>query len=315
MRVLHGLSEFKPSHRHAVVILGFFDGLHLGHQALIRQARRLADLNSPPKKVLLYTFDRHPLEIVDPARAPKLLTPLEEKIALLHEFPVDFLLVGKFDRAIAKLSPAVFLKKIIQEKLRPAALVIGFNYRYGHQHKGNVATLLKQFSSADLPVTVVKPVRIKGEPVSSTRIRRVLLDGNAAEAKALLGRPYLVQGPVVKGEGRGTPMGIPTANMQIPPRKLLPRLGIYAGFARVDGKTYGSVLSIGKRPTFHDKNVTFEAHLLGFKGNLYGKKISVDLLKRRRDEEKFESVEALVKKMKEDLVWGRKFLSHLKHRT
>ncbi len=312
MKIIHGLKNISEKDQNQIVILGFFDGIHKGHQSLIQEAEKISSTLNDSPSLLLYTFNRHPLEIVKPEQAPFLLTTLEEKIELLEKRQIDLLLIGDFNEEISKLPPEIFLKDIVSEKLKPQYVVTGFNYRYGKNHKGNVGTLSKEGKTLGFPVSVVSAVMIDGEPASSTRIRNLLIAGSVEKAAELLGRNYSISGIVTRGEGRGKTLGFPTANLQIPSRKLLPKIGIYAGTARIKNKPlnkeWGAAVSIGKRPTFNGDQIVVEVYLLHFNGNLYGEKIEIELIKRIRDEEKFASAEDLIEKMKEDVSLTQKIL-------
>ncbi len=312
MKIIHGLENISEKDQNQIVILGFFDGIHKGHQSLIQEAEKISSTLNDSPSLLLYTFNRHPLEIVNPERAPFLLTTLEEKIELLEKRQIDLLLIGDFNEEISKLPPGNFLKNIVSEKLKPQYVVTGFNYRYGKNHKGNVEALSKEGKTLGFPVSVVSAVMIDGEPASSTRIRNLLIAGSVEKAAELLGRNYSISGIVTRGEGRGKTLGFPTANLQIPSRKLLPKIGIYAGTARIKNKPlnkeWGAAVSIGKRPTFNGDQIVVEVYLLHFNGNLYGEKIEIELIKRIRDEEKFASAEDLIEKMKEDVSLTQKIL-------
>jgi len=311
MEVIRGLENLQEKHRGAVVVLGFFDGFHLGHQALIAEARQSAQALSAP--VLLYTFDRHPLEVVNPAQAPLLLSTLEEKIELSRKYKVDFLLIGEFNAALSKFEPNDFLKQIVVEKLSPKKMIAGYNYHYGQGQLGNAKTLVRDAKTFGLSVEIVQPVEIGKTVVSSSAIRKLLEAGDVEAANRLLGHPYSLQGMVIEGKGRGKNLGIPTANLSINPRKLIPKPGVYAGAAHLAERTYGGLISIGNAPTYNDPQTTTEVYLLDFNGNLYGKSLALDFFAWRRPQEKFPSAEKLVAAMREDITWGRGILSsHLR---
>ena len=306
MEVIRGIENVTDSCKGGVVTLGFFDGFHKGHQALAARAKSLAAQSG--SHVVIYTFDRHPLEIVEPSRAPLLLTTLEEKIGIAEKSGVEFFLAGEFDQNLSRMEPGVFLKEIVADRLNARRLVVGYNYRYGRGHAGNVETLRRDAGSLGIPVEVVDAVIVGGEAVSSSRIRRVVAEGSVAEAASLLGRPYALTGTVVKGDGRGKTLGVPTANIKVDPRKLVPKIGIYAGIAAVEKSRAGALISIGNRPTFGGGERVIEIHLLDFNGDLYGKNLTVELTAWIRDEEKFSSAEALMEKMREDIAKGREVL-------
>jgi len=313
VKVVFGTENLPAESQNGVVALGFFDGFHIGHQALIQKGRELAEKSK--KKLLVYTFDRHPLEIVDPPRAPLLLSTLEEKISLAKSFPIDFFLVGEFNNAIRQMEHQTFLKEIVAGKLNASYVVAGYNYRYGNQHQGNANTLLVDAPKFGITPFIVDAMKIGNEVVSSSRIRALLLEGKVEEAEMLLGRRYSLHGLAIHGDGRGKTLGVPTANLLIPSCKLIPRIGIYAILGCVDGKKLGGVASIGKRPTFGGKETVVEAHLFDFNEDLYGKTLDIEFVSWIRDEEFFPSQEALIHKMREDIEKGRKILMRLTKHT
>lgn len=307
MEIIYGLDKIKERHQNAIAVLGFFDGFHLGHQALVEQAKTLASQTEPVPPILLYTFDRHPLKIVNPLKMPHLLSTLKEKIKLAEKFRIDFLLIGTFDLSLSRLEPSGFMREIVAGALHPKGVVIGYNYRYGKERQGDAASLVRDGSKLNLSVTVVQPVTVNGAVVSSSGIRRLLTDGQVEEAGGMLGRPYAMEGKVVRGAGRGKDLGFPTANLEIPEKKLIPKAGIYAGLMQLKEKRYPGLISIGNAPTFSPNKLALEAHLFDFKENLYDKSMKIEFVAWHREQKKFPSSQDLVLAMKEDAVWGRQF--------
>ncbi len=301
------------------VTIGAYDGVHLGHRALLRELSTLAAAEG--LSTVVVTFDRHPAGVVRPESAPPQLTDLEQKLELLAACGIDRTLVIEFDRARADESAEDFVKEVLVDTLGARLVVVGEDFHFGHGRKGNVALLTEL--GRDYGFTVigarltgsVEPVAgepssgepSSGEPVavSSTRIRTLVAAGDVVGAAKLLGRPHEVRGVVVHGDGRGGPeLGFPTANMMIDEDIALPAVGIYAGyFTRADGSVHPAAISVGRRPTFYEPGTTsvlVEAYLLHFEGDLYGELSRVSFVCRLRDEQQFDSVDALIAQMHQD---------------
>lgn len=293
-----------------VITIGAYDGVHLGHRALLARVRTMADQLGSAAAVV--TFDRHPATVVRPESAPRVLTDLEQKLELLATTGMDYAYVVRFDEARANESAEDFVRELLVDCLAARAVVVGHDFHFGHQRRGNVALL--QAMGAELGfdvlgISLVADGELPGaEAVSSTRIRRLLQAGDVAGAAALLGRPYEVRGTVVAGDKRGRELGYPTANVVVPDEILLPADGIYAGwYVRADGSEHPTAISLGRRPTFHpDADVpVLEAHLLDFDSDLYGERAAVRFAERLRGEERFDTVEALVAQIDADVAATR----------
>ncbi|HEX2700064.1 MAG TPA: bifunctional riboflavin kinase/FAD synthetase [Acidimicrobiales bacterium] len=295
-----------------VVTIGAYDGVHLGHRALLARVRSMADQLGSAAAVV--TFDRHPATVVRPESAPKLLTDLDQKLELLATTGMDYAYVVHFDEARAAESAEDFVRRLLVDCLSARAVVVGHDFHFGNRRGGNVALL--QTMGADFGFDVLGISLVAdgpaGEAVSSTRVRRLLAEGDAAGAVALLGRPHEVRGTVVAGDRRGRELGYPTANVVAPGDILLPADGIYAGwYRRPDGDLHPAAISLGRRPTFHpDADVSvLEAYLLDFEGDLYGEQAAVRFTARIRGEERFDSVDALIARMGDDVVATRALLA------
>lgn len=310
-------SEVPESARGGVVTIGAFDGVHAGHRMLLRAVRGLADARGVPSVVV--TFDRHPASIIRPTSAPLLLTDMEQKLELLEATGVDLALVVTFDAPRAAQPAEDFVDEVIVGSLGATAVVVGRDFHFGHARAGNVE-LLRELGSVDgFSVDGVELSTTAGstkgaDVVSSTRIRRLIARGDVAQAARLLTRPHEVRGPVVHGDARGgAQLGVPTANVAVPPTIALPALGIYAGLCRrADGSTFAAAISVGTRPTFvatepepdpeHEATpVLLEAHLLDFRGDLYKERLAVSFLDRLRDEQRFDRVSDLIEQMHADI--------------
>ena len=279
----------------AVVTVGTFDGVHLGHQmvlkALIKKAREL-HLHS-----VVVTFDQHPLRIVRPEQAPLELTTRGEKEEILGSYDVDRIHIVPFTKELSEYPPERFVTEILIGQFRMKHLVIGYDHGFGKERSGDVETLRRIGSEMGFGVDVVEPYDVDGQHVSSSKIRGLLQGGKIAEANHALGRPYTIRGRVARGDGRGRQLGMPTANLELDdPHKLLPLPGIYA--VKV-GAVLG-VMHLGPRPTFVGAGPTIEVHLFDFDQDIYHHTITVEVHGRIRGIEKFDSVDALVAAMHED---------------
>ena len=287
MRIIQTKEKAGPT----VVALGMFDGVHRGHQELIRQGRILAEAQQARLRVV--TFDRHPLEVLRPENAPKLLQTPEEQAEVLESLGVDELRVIPFDRRTAETEPEDFLRMLREEcGLRGAAA--GWNYTFGRRGRGNTELLRQAGEALGFLVRIIPPERTgAGEIISSTAIREKLLRGDLRGAEEMLGYAYRLTGTVVSGKHQGTRIGFPTANIETDARKLLPAYGVYACLMESGGEAWPGVVNIGTQPTIPSGRVTVEAHALHAEIDLYGKRAGVRLLEYLRPERRFDSVEEL----------------------
>ena len=281
------------------VTVGSFDGVHRGHQAVLQEIHRRA--RAARRSSVLVTFDPHPLEVVNPAAAPPLLTTGPERLEILALSPLDYVLLMRFDRHLASLSPEEFVRQILVERCGLRELVIGHDHGFGRGRSGDVETLRRLGQSLGFDVDVVPPVDFGGQHVSSSRIRRAVAGGDLASAAAMLGRPYGVVGRVGQGERRGRMLGVPTINLsELSPRKLLPPDGVYAVRVEWRGGSAGGMMNQGPRPTFQDGRRVLEAHIFDFDGDLYGEWVRIEWVARLRDIERFGSVEDLRQQLERD---------------
>jgi riboflavin kinase/FMN adenylyltransferase len=282
-----------------VVTVGTFDGVHLGHQAVLQEIARRAAASGG--RSVLVTFEPHPLEIVNPPAAPQLLTTAAEKRAVLAESPVDHVVFLPFTPALAELPPERFVREELERRFALAELVIGYDHGFGRGRAGGVELLRRIGREDGFAVDVVPAVVVDGRPVSSTMIRRAVAGGDLETARACLGRWYAVTGEVVRGAGRGRGIGVPTINLAPPPaRKLLPPDGVYAARVAWRGGRRGAMLNLGPRPTFGEASRTLEAHLFDFEGELLGETATVAFVRRLRDVMRFASVDALRLQLERD---------------
>ena len=295
----------------SVVTTGTFDGVHLGHQAILRYlVDRARDVGGVPTVV---TFSPHPREVVGGDAVP-LLTSLDERADLLEALGVERFVVLPFTRDLSMLEPETYVESVLRDIVGLREIVIGYDHRFGRGRRGSRETLERLGTEAGFSVDVIPEQIEHGITVSSTQIRRLLLDGDAEAAAALLGRPYRITGLVVHGDARGRLIGYPTANVQpADPRKLVPKLGVYAvRVALRGGQRLGGMMNVGRRPTFEtDGAVRAEVHLFDFSGDLYGHTVALDVVARLRDEMRFDGVDALVQRLNEDEAEAEAALARL----
>jgi len=282
-----------------VVTVGTFDGVHLGHRAILEEIGRRA--RSRDLRSVLLTFDRHPLRVVRPDDAPQLLTMPNEKKEILAQYGLDYVAFVHFTRAFSRYSPQEFVEEVLVTRLRARELVIGHDHGFGRGRSGDVNILRTLGREHGFDVDVVSGIEASGDLVSSTRIRAAVAAGRVGEAMAALGRPYSLRGTVVHGMGRGRTLGFPTANISSPPpEKLLPAEGIYAVRASVGSELRAELLHLGPRPTFAGSPPTIELFVLDFDRDIYGERVVVEFLKKLRDVRPFGTAAELVEQMKED---------------
>jgi riboflavin kinase / FMN adenylyltransferase len=301
MRVqIEDLGDARPE-RGSVVTIGAFDGVHIGHQALIAATKEQAGRLNASSAVV--TFDRHPASIVRPQSAPKLLTDLDQKIELLGALGLDYTLVLKFDEARAAEPAEEFVHDILLNRLNARSIVIGHDFHFGKGRAGNVDLLRSMGAAFGFDVQEVRPVTLDGGVISSTAIRSVLARGYVEAAANLLGRPHEIRGLVVMGDGRGRELGFPTANVTVADDIAIPADGVYAGeYELPNGSSRLTAISVGTRPTFYEDGANLvEAYLLDFDGDLYGQHARIKFLRRIRGQVKFESMDDLIGQMRSDV--------------
>jgi riboflavin kinase / FMN adenylyltransferase len=301
-------STLKGLHlRGAWLTIGSFDGVHRGHQAILRKLVAAAHASAAPAVVL--TFFPHPSLVLRGRSGPFYLTSPEERAMLLGKFGVDHVITLKFDQALASQTARSFVQAL-HAHLGLRHLCIGHDFALGRGREGDLTFLQNLGVELGYSINVMHPILQGGQVVSSSRIRAALAEGEVQLAKALLGRHYQVHGEVVAGDGRGRTIGIPTANLEVWPERLLPKSGVYACLACVDEQTRRAVVNIGVRPTFESQEALprLEAHLLDYDGDLYGKDLSLAFVSRLRDEQRFPDFQALVKQIHADISKAKKIL-------
>ena len=290
--------------RGTVITVGTFDGVHRGHWAVLQEIRRRA--RESRRRSVLVTFHPHPLKIVRPDHAPSLLTTPAEKKEILAETGLDYAVFLSFNHILAAYSPRRFVEEILLGRLGVRELVIGYDHGFGKGRSGDVDTLQRIGDELGFAVDVVSPIRAGETPVSSTRIRKALMEGNVEEAREGLGRPYGVRGLVVRGDGRGRKLGFPTANLYVPVNgKLIPPPGVYAVRGCLKQGVFDGAIHVGPRPTFTGSRPTIELHLLDFDEEIYGEEVRVEFIRHLRPVRPFASASALVEQLKYDVEAAR----------
>ena len=290
-QVFRGVSQVPAALGPTVVTIGNFDGAHRGHQAILRAAR--AKAQALGVSCAVFTFRPHPQHVLRPASAPPLLLTYDEKLAALSAFGADLIVEEPFSREFSLKSAEDFFENTLKRVLKARAVVVGYDFAFGRERQGSLDRLREWCRQAGIEVEVVAPIEIDQRAVSSSRIRSLYLSGDIEAANALMGRPFGYQGPVVHGDARGRQLGFPTANVKPQDLKLTLPFGVYATWVWVDGQEYPGATNFGIRPMFETAVPLIEAHLLGFSGDLYGKNLDIRFVKRLREEQKFETVEAL----------------------
>jgi riboflavin kinase/FMN adenylyltransferase len=305
--VLNGIEDIKPRHSGCVVTIGNFDGMHRGHQKIfntvLEEARKLK------VKSMAITFEPHPMKVLRPESEVKLLTPPEEKARLMKHYGMDQVLFIMFDRDFASMQADDFIRDVLVERLQAKMVIVGHGYAFGKGKRGTTDLLRKRGEKYGFRVKVVRNATKDGNVVSSSRIRSLLGWGRVCEAAAYLGRPYTIEGTVVKGAGRGAKLlDTPTANITTP-NELVPKEGVYAVRVELGGKVYDGVANIGTNPTFGNAEPSYEVHVFGLKRNLRGERLRMDFIERLREEVRFPDVDSLHAQIETDIGKAKEVLS------
>ena len=307
MRLFHGTENADIS-RPTVVTLGVFDGLHLGHQLIMKTVVDRARTIGAVPTVL--TFEPHPRAVLHPESAPPLLQTFDQKIEALGILGIEQTIIIHFDRTFSQVRAEDFLRNTIVNRLQAQEVYLGRGFAFGHNRDGNIELLRRISGELGFLADEVPEVRLRGRRIGSTRIRELLSAGCANLARRMLGRPYGVEGAVVRGAERGAKLGFPTANIQ-PHNRVIPRPGVYVTATLLGGQWRGSVTNIGTRPTFGEQaDSSIETHVIGWSGNLYGDVVRVRFLHRLRDEQKFASVDQLKSQIEYDVSRARHYFKH-----
>jgi len=295
MIVHYGLGALSAEWNSSVVCIGTFDGVHLGHQALIRTAKQVSLAQSVP--LIVMTFDRHPLEVLAQGKAPPLIATLDQNLAQFAGLGAAVALILPFDRPLSQMTAEDFLRNVLKERLHASHVVVGHDFAFGRGRVGTAAWL-----AGRMPTTVVEPVLFEGKRVSSREIRSLIAEGRVEQARQLLGRPFRIEGVVGQGARLGRELGFPTANLQRTIRGVTPIDGVYCGVGTTQSGSYLAAISIGVRPTLESREPTIEAHLIDYPGgSLYGTTLFLDITSRIRDQMEFSDLEALKEQIASDV--------------
>ncbi len=299
MKVIYNITEFNPE-KPVILTQGTFDGVHFGHQKILRQVVDEA-LHIGGVSVLL-TFYPHPRLVLYPDdNELKLLSTIEEKVDLVSALGIDYLIIMPFTQELSRLRADEFVRDILVEKLHITKLIIGYDHRFGRNREGGMQEMIHFADTYSFDLEEIPAQDISESIVSSTKIRQALLDGQVHRAREYLGTAYVLRGKVEEGMQRGTTIGYPTANIRVNSSyKLIPKNGVYAVWVYINEKKYAGMLNIGYNPTFDDKKWSIEVHLFDFSQNVYHKEISIAFVSRTRDEQKFEDLRSLINQLKAD---------------
>jgi riboflavin kinase/FMN adenylyltransferase len=306
MLLITDLNRITERFTNSVITLGNFDGIHLGHQELIRMViRRAREING---QSMVVTFRPHPLKVLAPEKCPPLISIYEEKIQIFARLGIDVLVKIPFSLAFAEMTPRKFVKDILCDTLGAKDVFVGYNYRFGKGRDGTTETLKQMGREYGFSVQEVEQISLNGEVISSTKIRQFLKDGEVEHAARLLGRPYAITGIVIKGDSRGKVLGFPTANIASK-HSIIPANGVYAVKLLARERCLDGIVNIGIRPTFDAKALTIEVHVFGFNEDLYGEEITLFFIRRIREEKKFATAEALIGQIARDIGIAKEILS------
>lgn len=306
MQIIKDFDSIGTKFKDIVLTIGNFDGLHLGHQKILHKVIERARSKNGTSAVL--TFEPHPAKVLHPYKELRIITPFKEKARLIDALGIDLLLCLTFDKKLADMEAEDFIRDVIVERIGATEVIVGHNYRFGRKKKGTIELLQRRGKRYGFRTVVIRNKILSGTIVSSSRIRDLISHGKVHEALHLLGRPYIIEGRVIKGKGRGARLlNIPTANLETA-YELLPAKGVYVVKVSVDDSVYGGVMNIGENPTFCNGSLSLEVHILDFSGDLLGSMIKVNFLKRLRGEKRFPDIETLRKAILNDINSARKIL-------
>ena len=311
MKIFDHLDKIREPFKNAVITIGNFDGVHIGHQALFHEVIEMAETVGGTS--IAMTFEPHPIRVLKQNGHPPLITLYEQKAELINRTGIDVLICIPFSKSFAALSADQFIRELLVKKIGMKAIVVGEDYSFGKNREGNIDLLKSYGPDLGFEVIVARWIKMsKGftDRISSTKIRELVMDGHMAEAEKMLGRNYQIRGIVVIGRDRGAKvLGIPTANINLHD-ELCPKTGIYAVTVECRGNQHNGVANIGYSPTFEDHEFTVEVHILDFNDNIYGEKIRVNFIKRIRDEIKFSNIQELIDQIQKDIAAAREIFSN-----
>ena len=298
MIIIRRLEDLEPGPP-SVVTVGVFDGVHIGHQTIMRIVRAAADERK--SRAVAVTFDRMPEEVVSPKSVTPYITTLDQKLELIAAQGMDLAVVLPVEERILGMSAEQFVRNVLCRKLQTQQLVVGTNFVFGKGRSGNTELLRQMGQQCGFEVVGMSPIKLDGSLVSSTVIRRLISAGNIERANEMLGRAFALRGEVVHGEGIGTQLGFPTANIRVPDRQILPGNGVYATTVHLDAGKWIGAMNIGMRPTVGGRTTLVEVYIVGFSGNIYGRELRVEFHRRLREETRFADTDALKQQIRTDV--------------
>jgi riboflavin kinase/FMN adenylyltransferase len=308
MEIIQGIENLKRPFRNPVVTLGNFDGVHLGHQKIFEKVKEEA--SKIHGEAVVITFEPHPLKVLSPERFLPLLTPFRKKMMLIEKVGIETVLCLRFSLAFSEISPDEFIKNILVERVKVKKIIVGYNYRFGKEQKGDVQTLIQSGQPLHFEVEVVEALRIDQTIVSSSKIREFIQKGEVERASKLLGRDYPIIGKVIEGSKRGHSLGFPTTNLEISD-ELYPKTGVYAVEVVWNHQVFNGLANVGFNPTFlsaqsgKEGRFSLEVYILNFNQEIYGEEIQVNFRKRIRDEVRFDSPSHLIEQIQKDVRWAQ----------
>lgn len=302
MQIIDAMNKRENNYATAVA-LGNFDGIHVGHQHLLKDNIYKGNNSKLKPSVLIFRNHTKTVLTSDKNLGVDILTSYEQKMKILEELGIEIVFVMDFNKELMKLSPDMFIKNILLERLNSKLITIGFDYRFGYKAKGNSSYLQRLGKLNGFSVNIIDPIYVEDEVASSTHIRNLIRVGNIEKANRFLGRNYCITGSVISGSSRGRKLGFPTANIDLDDRYVLPKTGVYKTYTYIGNKKLISLTNIGYNPTFDEKELKIETHILNFNDNIYGCRIDIEFIEFMRDDMKFNKVEDLVNQMNRDLLY------------
>jgi len=306
MIIIRGLAALKERYKDVILTIGNFDGVHIGHQKIFRNVvERSKALRGTAMAI---TFEPHPMQVLSPEGVVGVLTPFDEKARLMEFYGIDVLLCINFDREFANMMPDDFIRDVIVERVTAREVIVGHNYAFGKGKSGTTELLRRRGKKYGFKVRVIRNARLLGDVVSSSRIRNLIGEGRVREASQLLGRPYMVEGRVIRGAGRGGRLlDVPTANIMTP-EEIVPKEGVYAVKVGIEGAMLDGVANIGMNPTFGTGQMSYEVHIFDFSGDLLGRNLRIYFIDRLRDERVFPDIDSLRENIMSDIRLAKKVL-------
>jgi len=306
MIIIRGLAALKERYKDVILTIGNFDGVHIGHQKIFRNVvERSKALRGTAMAI---TFEPHPMQVLSPEGVVGVLTPFDEKARLMEFYGIDVLLCINFDREFANMMPDDFIRDVIVERVTAREVIVGHNYAFGKGKNGTTELLRRRGKKYGFKVRVIRNARLLGDVVSSSRIRNLIGEGRVREASQLLGRPYMVEGRVIRGAGRGGRLlDVPTANIMTP-EEIVPKEGVYAVKVGIEGAMLDGVANIGMNPTFGTGQMSYEVHIFDFSGDLLGRNLRIYFIDRLRDERVFPDIDSLRENIMSDIRLAKKVL-------